>query len=70
MSSLAERERKKDGAIGNTVNRLKGKTNKKQRLEIVLDNEMMNALQEKAKSLGIPKATYVKLLISQDLKEQ
>lgn len=69
MSSLAEREKKKDGAKGNTVKKLKGKTGKS-RLEIRLDPEMMDELQEKADSLGITKSIYVKLLISKDLKEK
>lgn len=67
MSSLMDREKKKEGAVGNTIKKLQGKTNKKHRIEIVIDAEMMDGLQKKAKTLGIPKATYIKLLIAKDL---
>lgn len=68
-SHLMDREKKKEEAVENTVKKLKGKTNNKHRIEIVVDDEMMEKLQKQAKELGVPKATYIKLLIAKDLNE-
>lgn len=68
-SRLMDREKKKEEAVENTVKKLKGKTNNKHRIEIVVDDEMMEELKKQAKSLGVPKATYIKLLIAKDLNE-
>lgn len=48
----------------------KGTSKPKYAVNVIFDGDMEGAIKERAKELGMGVATYIKMLVSKDLKER
>ena len=70
MTSLRERNSKVDKPAARTVKKIVGKEKKeKYAVNVLFDGEIEDAIRARAKEKGVGVATYLKLLVAQDLHE-
>lgn len=72
MANLNDRRKKEVSPTESTILGLAGKKPAKTKypVNVVFDGEMENAIRERAEELGLGVATYIKMLVTQDIKQR
>lgn len=68
MASLRERNVKAEKPVSKTVKQIVGKEkSKKYAVNVLFDGDLEEAIRVRAKERGVGVATYIKVLVAQDL---
>ena len=70
MANLQDRRNKEVTPTTSTVLNITGKTEAKKKypVNVVFDGELEEAIRQRAKERGVGVATYIKMLVAQDLR--
>lgn len=70
MANLQDRRKKEVTPTASAVLNIAGKAEVKQKypVNVVFDGELEEAIRQRAKERGVGVATYIKMLVAQDLR--